>query len=231
MRALAATAGRVLGRLYRIYYRTLRLRALLHDGSVTTPGEYAFGREIFALCERDALALAGVVAGRGFTALAAPGRDGEWAAGALGALGCTVVRGASARGGAGALRRLVRALRASDAPAGLVVDGPLGPAGAAKPGAAYCAAKTGRQVFPLAAAARPAIVFPRTWSGIYVPAPFARVVIVVEAPLGVPDDGFGDAGRAPASEELTRRLARARARAVAACRTRARASRPALVRE
>lgn len=179
--ALGRIAMWLIARLYRAYYATLRLHAILPDGSIArSASQYPFRSEVFALCERDAIAFGGVLTGRGFATLVAPGRDGDWAAALLEALGCRVIRGASRRGGAEALRTLVTHLRNMPEPLGLVVDGPLGPAGRAKRGGAVCALATGRPLCALGAAARHAVVIPNTWSGIYVPLPFTRVEIALE---------------------------------------------------
>lgn len=204
---------RLLGRLYRLLYRTLRVEGILPDGARTAPAAYPFGREVFALSERDALALGGVLASARFTTLVAPGRDGDWATEVASALGARVVRGATARGGARALSGLLRALPTDDGPLALVVDGPLGPAGAAKPGAVVCAAHTGRPLRPVAAAARRELVLGKTWSRLWLPLPFARVVIVVgdALPVGGAD---GREARETLARELSGRLEAARARAL-----------------
>ncbi len=203
----------------RAHQATLRVRAALDDGTLATPAAYPFGREVFALREGDALALAGLLARARFTVLVAKGRDGDWATALLTALGCRVVRGATARGGGRALLALVDALRDSPGPAGIVVDGPLGPAGEAKGGAVLLGRKTGRPVRALGIAASPTFVFPRTWSGLHLPLPFARLAIAVEAPLAEAPAGLppAEARRAldEATAELTRRLASARRRAEA----------------
>jgi lysophospholipid acyltransferase (LPLAT)-like uncharacterized protein len=175
--------GAVIGHVYALYYRTLRLEALLSDGSTLDPNDYPFDRQIFVFSERDALALAGITAQRRFTVLVANGRDGDLAAAALTAMGCRVIRGSTRRGGARALRRLLAVLEADRTPAGLVVDGPLGPVNRAQPGAAFCALQTDRPVFVLAAACSRAIVFRGTWSRLYLPIPFSRVVLSCDGPL------------------------------------------------
>ena len=179
-----------------------------------TPATYPFGREVFALCERDAFALGGILGRARFTTLIAPGRDGDWATEAVKALGGRVVRGATERGGARALAQLLRDLPGDDGPLALVVDGPLGPSGVAKGGAVVCAARTGRPLRPVAAAARRALVVTRSWSKIWLPLPFSRVVVVVGEPLPVPA-GLDRAGRERLAGELTVRLAEARRRALA----------------
>jgi len=204
--------SRLLAPVYRAYHRTLRLRGLAETDAALAPRSFPLGGEIWALCERDALALAGMAAARGFTALVAHGRDGDWAAAALAALGCTVVRGSSRRGGWPALRSLLRRLEAAPGPLAIVVDGPLGPAGRARPGAVVCARDSGLPVRPVAAAAQRRLVFPRTWSGIYLPLPFTTVWIALGERLAVPATASLDEIDA-LTHELERRLAETRHRA------------------
>lgn len=205
---------RLLARLYRALHATLRVEGLLPDGSRATPATYPFGREIFALSERDALALGGVLSSSRFTTLVARGRDGDWATEVAESLGGRVVRGATGRGGSRALAELLRSLPADDGPLALVVDGPLGPAGEAKPGAVLCAARTGRPLRAVAAAARREVVLGATWSRLWLPLPFTRVVVVVEEPLAV-GEAAGREARATLARELSARLSRARERALA----------------
>lgn len=201
--------ARILGRLYGALHGTLRVEGFLPDGLRVTPATYPFGREIFAFCERDAFALGGILGNARFTTLIAPGRDGDWATEAVTSLGGRVVRGATERGGAQALSQLLRDLPGDDGPLALVVDGPLGPSGIAKGGAVVCAARTGRPLRPVAAAARQAVVVARSWSKIWLPLPFTRVVVVVGEPLPVPP-GLDRAGRERLAGELTVRLAEVR---------------------
>jgi lysophospholipid acyltransferase (LPLAT)-like uncharacterized protein len=181
--------------------------------------EFPFDGWLFALPERDAIALAGIIVGRGFTVLAAPGRDGNLAAAALRAIGCRVVRGAARRGGATALRRLAAIFRDSDSPGGIVVDGPLGPPGVPKPGILWLARETGRGIVPLGAAARPTFVFRRTWSRLHVPLPGSRIAVVRGETLFVPRDTADD-GLSAFADELGRRLADAAGRARASLSSR-----------
>lgn len=210
MRAAAARAFRALA-------ATWRLDGILPDGSRIPAVEYPFGRQIFAVCERDAIALSALMVGRGFTVLAAFGRDGDLASALLEGIGCRVVRGAARRGGARALRRLVAALSESDKPAGIVVDGPLGPAGVPKAGALFCARETGRPIVPLGVAARGKIEFRASWSRIYLPLPGARIVIVCGETIAVPAEATR-AGIDRTRAELEARLAAAGAVAEAVAR-------------
>ncbi len=201
--------ARALGRLYGLLHRTLRLEGILPDGSRVTPATYPFGMEIFAFCERDAFALGGLLGRARFTTLIAPGRDGDWATEVVTSLGGRVVRGATERGGTQALSQLLRDLAGNDGPLALVVDGPLGPAGVAKGGAVVCAARSGRPLRPVGAAARRTLVLGRSWSKLWLPLPFSRVVVVVGEPLPVPA-GLDRPDRAHLAAELTARLAEVR---------------------
>lgn len=211
--ALGLAAVALLVRAYRLYHRTLRLYAVLPDGTVIRGyADYPRTREIIALCERDAVALGGFVANEGAITLVAPGRDGDWATAALEALGFQVVRGASERGGVRAVRQLVHRLQGTSAPAAVVVDGPLGPAGEAKPGVLLCALHTDRPVRPLSAAARFSLVFGKAWSRLYVPMPFSRLAVSIGEHVTVAADGPG--AREAARRLLTERLAQARRQAL-----------------
>jgi len=203
-----------LSRAARLLFRTWTMTGRLEDGTELPARTYGFGREIFALSERDALALAGVIVDRGFTVLVSHGRDGDLASAALSGIGCRIVRGAARRGGVLALRRLIRDLRASDTPAGIVVDGPLGPAGHPKRGVLLLARESGRRIIPLGAAASRKVEIPGTWSGLYVPAPFASIAIVCGRSIRVPDSATAK-DLAGLAEELRESLAGARERAVA----------------
>jgi lysophospholipid acyltransferase (LPLAT)-like uncharacterized protein len=201
----------LLARLYRVYAATLRIVVLLPDGSATTLAAYPFGAQIFALSERDTVALAGIMAGRRFSVLVACGRDGDWATVALEALGCTVIRGSSRGGGVAALVTLIGDRLAARGPAALVVDGPLGPLGVAKSGVAVLAARTGLPICTIGAAARRRLTLARTWAQIYIPLPFTRVAVALEEIASESSAAPADLDRHAAA--VTRALARARVRA------------------
>ena len=130
-------------RIYLAYYATLRVRCVLANGAIVKGEDLPPLREIYAVCERDAVVASGLIAGQRMAVLVAHGRDGDWASALLAAIGCHVIRGSARRGGALGLRGLLRHLESSETAVGLIVDGPLGPAGVAKRGAAMCAAKSG----------------------------------------------------------------------------------------
>lgn len=142
-------------------------------------------------------------------------RDGDIIADTVARFGMRAVRGSSGRGGRDALDAMIEALRTEDVSAGVIVDGPRGPALEAKSGALVLARATGLPVVPGTWWARP-LVRARSWDRTIVPLPFSRIVFAFAPPLFVPPDADEPAMEA-ARAELTRRLGDARAKAQAAC--------------
>ncbi|HUU33404.1 MAG TPA: lysophospholipid acyltransferase family protein [Vicinamibacterales bacterium] len=130
--------------------------------------------------------------GRGMVVVISENFDGEWIARIVSRFGYGTARGSTSRGGARALRQLVRAARL--APTAFTVDGPRGPAGVVQPGAVWLARATGQPVVPFhAEAARHWTL--RSWDRTQIPKPFTRVVMAVGAPLIVAANGDLDAAR------------------------------------
>jgi lysophospholipid acyltransferase (LPLAT)-like uncharacterized protein len=191
--------GTLLGFLVRLWVWTLR---------VTVTGEGAAllsAREplVIAFLHGQQMALLGARRA-GAAVIVSHSADGDVQAGVMAALGFVVVRGSSSRGGARALAAVTKRLRAGN-DAVFAVDGPRGPAGVPKPGAAMAAVATGARLLPVAAAARGRIVLRRSWDAFEIPLPFTRVAIVVGAAV----QGTAELGRALASG---RALARANLR-------------------
>ena len=115
--------------------------------------------------------------------LASHSRDGQLMADFARRFGLDVVRGSSSRGGAEALRELVRAVRAGEDVA-MVPDGPRGPARRLQAGIVALAATTGAPIVPVGVAARPARRL-GSWDRFMVPAPFARCAVVFGSALEV----------------------------------------------
>jgi lysophospholipid acyltransferase (LPLAT)-like uncharacterized protein len=141
-------------------------------------------------------------------------RDGDLIADTVERFGMRAVRGSTGHGGRDALDMMVHALTYEHVSAGVIVDGPRGPALEAKAGAVTLARATGLPIVPGTWWARP-IVRVRSWDRTIVPLPFSRIVFAFAEPLFVAPDADPDAMEA-ARAELTRRLGVARARAQAA---------------
>ncbi|HEY1934919.1 MAG TPA: lysophospholipid acyltransferase family protein [Acetobacteraceae bacterium] len=114
--------------------------------------------------------------------------DGRFIGDVLRRFHVQVVHGSSSRGGAGALRSMLRLLRRGDFVV-ITPDGPLGPAGEAAPGVAQLAGLADVPVVPCAAQTSRHWVL-RTWDRTLVPKPFGRGVMVCGPPIHVPRDGW-----------------------------------------
>lgn len=141
-------------------------------------------------------------------------RDGDIIADTVERFGMRAVRGSSRHGGRRALDAMIDAVRGGEVSAGVIVDGPRGPARIAKSGAVILARATGLPIVPGTWWARP-IVRVGSWDRTIVPLPFSRIVFAFAEPLFVASDADAEAIEA-ARAELTRRLEVARAKAQAA---------------
>ena len=137
---------------------------------------------------------------RNVRVLASRSRDGELVAGFVRRFGLDVARGSSSRGGAAALRELVRALQAGEDVA-VVPDGPRGPSCRAQAGIVSLAATTGAPIVPVGVSARPARRL-GSWDRFMVPAPFARCAVVFGAPVDVTRDDDRERARVAVERAL-----------------------------
>ena len=208
--AWVVVAGWVLAAALRLLYLTLRVRLVDH-GEVFARRRR--GEPVLAAFWHDGIALLPLVV----TRLGWPGtvnvmlswhRDAEIAAQVIRRLGIRAVRGSATRGWLGGLRGLLAA-RGRGEDIAIVPDGPRGPRHAAKDGAVQLASSTGLPLVVVGAAAWPARRL-RSWDRLQVPRPFARVVLVLRAPLALPAD------KAAARAALEAALAEANAEAARA---------------
>jgi lysophospholipid acyltransferase (LPLAT)-like uncharacterized protein len=203
------------GHVFSRWLRSLRVRVLLADGSTVAGRDFVAGDALYAITERDINALAGLARGRDFHVLVAEGNDGDWATAFATPLECQITRGSSLHHPIFALLTIINTLKDSDAPAALVVDGPLGPAGETKEGIVAIAACTGRPIVPAAAAAKRKFVFTDSWAAHELPLPFSSVVIAAGPPITVRRDATRAEIKAVA-DMVSRELQRLRARATEA---------------
>jgi hypothetical protein len=170
--------GLVLGLVVRIWAFSWRVR-------VQESAERAMPLQarVFAFWHGRQMALLGAPRSRPAVALISLSKDGDLQRGAQRILGVGSVRGSSTRGGARALRSLLRALEGGDSDVLMAVDGPRGPARRAKAGAVRAARRSGALLIPVGSWARHAIVVRSSWDEFVIPLPFSRVVIAIGPPL------------------------------------------------
>lgn len=142
-------------------------------------------------------------------------RDGGLIAGTMARFGLRAARGSSGRGGREALDAMIAEVNASRCSAGIIVDGPRGPAGVPKVGAIRLARATGLPLVPGAWWSTRCIAV-GSWDRTLIPLPFGRIVFAFEPAVVVPPD-TPDTELEPLRQLLAERLLRARATARAAC--------------
>jgi lysophospholipid acyltransferase (LPLAT)-like uncharacterized protein len=147
---------------------------------------------------------------RGIVVMISRNFDGEWIARIIHRFGYGTARGSTSRGGMSALVQLRRDLAAGK-PAGFALDGPRGPARVAQPGAVFLAGATGHPILPFHIESSRFWTAGR-WDQTQVPKPFARVAIMIGAPIEV--SGTGEALVEEKRVDLERILAELEQRAV-----------------
>lgn len=124
------------------------------------------------------------LANKGIYVLISPSRDGELAARIAKRLGFNVVRGSSTRDSIKGLMGMVRVLRGGS-PAGMLVDGPLGPPRVAKVGTVAMASLSGAPILPVVWGVDRCWIL-NSWDRYMIPKPFAQVFLYYAEPLWVP---------------------------------------------
>ena len=165
----------------RVLFRTLRIQYLV--GAPNTNPYSNDGTEGFIYCVwHDAITYP-MFAGRHVrtAALVSKNFDGSHLAAGLKMLGITLVRGSSSRGGAGAIRELLRL--PVNTHLVLTPDGPRGPRRQAKLGLIFLASQSGRGIVPTAFSAARHWRIPGKWTDLAIPKPFTRVYALSGAPI------------------------------------------------
>lgn len=201
---------RLLGATWRVEIRGTDPRTL----PIPTAPPGAPPRPVLAALLHESLVVAAwLFRDLGYCVAVSQSRDGSLVASTLEALGyAEPARGSSSRGGSAAFLALLRQLELGTTVA-VLVDGPRGPAGIAKPGIAALARHCATPIQPLAFSARPALRL-SSWDRSLVPLPFARVVCVFGEPIhpGDREDDGQDEGLAREVSEALATLARAATR-------------------
>lgn len=190
MSGLTPTAAGAAGPpLLRALARTWRFREVSADGAIGPP-RYRSGRALYALWHRQLLMLTLRHRDEGIAVMVSRSRDGDAAARIAAGLGYLPIRGSSSRGGGAALREMVEAAARGTSLA-LTVDGPKGPAGVCKPGAALIASRWGGPVVPAAAVAERAWTL-GSWDRFVVPRPGTRILVAYGETIDVETDGSAE---------------------------------------
>ena len=94
-------------------------------------------------------------------------------------LGALTSRGSSSKGGANALKNLIRIVKAKRRNCSFAVDGPKGPLHKVKPGVFELSRLMQMDIFAISVSTDRAWTFPKSWNKTFLPKPFARVNVVI----------------------------------------------------
>ncbi len=116
--------------------------------------------------------------------LSTPHRDGKIAALTYNRLGIKTIWGSTKKGGTGAARAMIKALKSGEIVA-ITPDGPKGPRQRMQPSAIDIARMSGAKLAPVSAASSNSKIL-GTWDRLQIPKPFGRGVIWIDAAIDVP---------------------------------------------
>lgn len=155
-----------------------------HDDATVRSWETESRPFILAFWHRYLILMRYAYRGTRMSVLVSQSWDGELTSQTLAHLGIDTCRGSSTRGGAAALRDLLRRAR-SGSDLGFTPDGPKGPRCKVQPGVIVAAAMSGLPIQPVAIGATRRKLL-RSWDRMVVPLPGARVDVIFGRPLTIP---------------------------------------------
>ena len=117
-------------------------------------------------------------------AMVSASKDGEYISRYMQKFGIKTVRGSRNRGGVGALKSMIRAMRKGYS-AAIVVDGSKGPALVVQAGCIMLASRSGSPIVPMLWSCDHYLCF-RSWDRTAVPKPFSQIEFFYDEPLYVP---------------------------------------------
>lgn len=158
-------------------WRTTVIHSDAHRASVA-----AGKSQVYAHWHRDELAIVQFVGRLRVATMTSHSKDGQLIDFVIRKLGGATAKGSSSRGGASALRGLVRLVGAQRS-ASFAVDGPRGPIFKSKPGVFELSKLTGAPIIPVGVASHERFIFKKSWNKARLPKPFTRVVVVFGEPL------------------------------------------------
>jgi lysophospholipid acyltransferase (LPLAT)-like uncharacterized protein len=177
------TAGFAGATLLRAWVRTLNYRYHPLGPNVDPSGPALAERYIYAMWHEYLLLPVFCYPRRDVHVLISKHADGQWVAEFCRSLRIPVIRGSTTRGGAEAIRRLLRAGRESHI--ALTPDGPRGPRRRVQPGLVYLASRLGLSIVPVGFGVQGCWRM-KSWDRFAMPHPWTRTRCVTGSPIAVP---------------------------------------------
>ena len=182
-RLLFLLTGALGGRLIGLYYLSVRIR---NDASAERFIRHGPVPGVYPLWHSHQLSAVWHLRRRGSGIVISASRDGEYIARVARSLGFHAIRGSSSRGGATALKEMIRFVEGGGE-GGITPDGPRGPRCSISPGVLAVARATGRPIVPFAFGLSRFWELP-SWDRFRIPKPFSRGVFMVGEPIHAPPD-------------------------------------------
>jgi lysophospholipid acyltransferase (LPLAT)-like uncharacterized protein len=176
-------------RALRLWMATLRYQHHSIGPNLDPNNPQLAGRYIYAMWHENMLLPVYQYSAPHFCVLLSQHGDAQIMADILQCLRVRVVRGSTTRGGAEAVRAMLRAGR--DCHLALTPDGPRGPRQKVKPGVIYLAARLGMPIVPVGFGFQHAWRL-NSWDRFALPRPFTRATCVTAAAITVPDTADRD---------------------------------------
>lgn len=183
-----------------LLYRGFRLTWRVHYNEPEWVKEKLLRGEPFILAHwhGDIMGLVHMVKRYNVVTIVSQSKDGDVIDMAIKFMGGKTVRGSSTRGGAAALKALLKLSREGYRPC-LAVDGPKGPIYVPKPGVFETSRLLKMPIYPLVAVASKSFQFNKAWDKGFLPKPFSDVHIFWGEPMAAiakePDTSLEELGQ------------------------------------
>ncbi len=166
--------------IYRLLYFTWRIKII----ESKTVKEYLKNNSPFILAHwhGDELGILHLLKRYHVACIISTSKDGDIMDKAVRLLGAETVRGSSTRGGASALKGMIRLKKQGRRPS-VAVDGPKGPIHQVKPGVFQISRLTQLPIVPISFFTNRGHIFKKSWNKSWLPLPFAHVTIVLGEPI------------------------------------------------
>ena len=168
--------------LYKLWAFTLRYEEIGRE----TIDRFSAERKVMVIClwHGEIFTMWHVKRRLRLTAVISQSKDGEMLTRIITRLGYKVVRGSSSRGGAAALRGIVRVMKRDAENPCVTMDGPRGPAKEVKDGVIFMAHFGKGLLVPTRVQAKNAVRL-KSWDSHLVPLPFSRVRVIFGEPYAI----------------------------------------------
>lgn len=202
---------RILGFVLWIFYRSLSLtwRISVEEPEQMRSDVKSKTPMILAHWHGDEIPLVALTPRYKIATIVSTSKDGEMMNVLLRLLGGKTSRGSSTRGGASALKGLIRLVRLG-MNCSFAVDGPKGPIHQVKPGVFELSRVLNCPIYSAGVLCDRAWIFEKSWNKAYLPKPFAKIKVVWVGPYG-PIQRDDDPRENSHSTHLTEALHKAKA--------------------